>query len=54
MTMLSAEVLFLDDKHTGTPTDLASYSTTKRCLRGDDGRLCSSCSVSNALISTLI
>ena len=38
---LSAEVLFLDE-HTSTPTDWASFLTTKRCLLGDDGRPCSS------------
>ena len=39
---LSAEVVFLDEEQTGTPTDLASLSTTKRCFQGDDGRPCSS------------
>ena len=39
---LSAEMLFLDDDETDNPTDLASFPTTKCCLRGDDGRLCSS------------
>ena len=38
----SAKVLFLDVVHTGTPIDLASFST-KACLRGDDGRLCLRC-----------
>ena len=39
---LSAEMLFLDDDENDSPTDLASFPTTKCCLRGDDGRLCSS------------
>ena len=39
---LSAEMLFLDDDETDNPTDLATFPTAKYCLRGDDGRLCSS------------
>ena len=35
-------MLFLDDDETDNPTDLASIPATKCCLRGDDGRLCSS------------
>ena len=36
-------MLFLDDDETDNSTDLASFPTTKCYLRGDDGRLCSSC-----------
>ena len=35
-------MLFLDDDETDNPTDIASFPTTKCCLRGYDGRLCSS------------
>ena len=38
---LYAEMLFLDDE-TDNPTVLASFPTTICCIRGDDGRLCSS------------
>ena len=33
---------YVDDDETDNPTDLASFPTTKCCLREDDERLCSS------------
>ena len=37
LSSLCAEILFLDDEHTGTPTDLTSFLTKAACVGMREG-----------------